>query len=418
MTSNHSGTRNLADARVTVGCAVHPDAVTAARQSAREALQRLPEGVRPGWLLAFAGGQHAPAELLQGWRAVLGDLPVVGGCGSGLITAAAASSSGYECGVLLFPDVLLPTAILSAEGLEDDEYATGHRLGADLRALELTPAASVLLFYDSIACGSPPVLHLGSRLLDGLYTGLADCRPRVIGAGTLADLALSGGYVFDGRQILRHAVVAVVLAPELSVRTTIMHGCLPASDFLRITRLEGARVLELDGRPALGVVEERLGVTREELLARQPLPSITLGEKHGDPYAPFSDGQYVNRLVMAIDPDDEALVLFEADFSPGSRIQLMAYEPWRMISSAREQTRELLELAGQDDLLCALYIDCAGRSIAFSGMDEDESGPVRELLGPRCPLLGFYSGVEIAPFMGRSRPLDWTGVLALFALHP
>ena len=29
------------------------------------------------------------------------------------------------------------------------------------------------------------------------------------------------------------------------------------------------------------------------------------------------------------------------------------------------------------------------------------------------PLLGFYSGVEIAPFEGYSRPLDWTGVLAL-----
>ena len=29
------------------------------------------------------------------------------------------------------------------------------------------------------------------------------------------------------------------------------------------------------------------------------------------------------------------------------------------------------------------------------------------------PLLGFYSGVEIAPFGSYSRPLDWTGVLTL-----
>lgn len=410
--------RNLMSVGVAVGYSCQADAYSVARESAFQARQRLPEGVRPGWLLAFAGGQHDPAELLRGFRAALGDLPIVGGCGSGLITSEGPRSSGYECGVLLFPDALLPLAILKAEGLEDDEYAAGQRLGADLRALELTPDSSVLLFYDSIKCGSPPVLHLGSRLMDGLYSGLADCQPQVIGAGTLADLALSSGYVFDGTQVVRHAATAVVLPPELTVRTTIMHGCLPASDFLRITRLAGARVLELDGRPALTVVEERLGVSREELLARQPLPSITLGEKHGDPYAPFSDGQYVNRLVMAIDPDDEALVLFEADFSVGSRIQLMAYEPWRMISSAREQTQDLLGLAAQDDLLCALYIDCAGRSIAFSGMDDDESGPVRELVGPRCPLLGFYSGVEIAPFMGRSRPLDWTGVLALFALRP
>jgi hypothetical protein len=29
------------------------------------------------------------------------------------------------------------------------------------------------------------------------------------------------------------------------------------------------------------------------------------------------------------------------------------------------------------------------------------------------PLLGFYSGVEVAPVRGASRGLDWTGVLLL-----
>jgi hypothetical protein len=312
----------------------------------------------------------------------------------------------------------MPVAILSNDGLDQDERETGRRLGADLRALNLTPESTVLLFYDSIKCSPPPVLHVGRYLLDGLYEGMAECQPQVIGAGTLTDLDLSSGYVFDGRQVRRHAATAVVLPPTLSIQVAIMHGCFPASNFLEITRLEGARVLELDGRPALTVVEELLGISREELLARQPLPSLTLGEKQGDPYALFSDGQYVNRLVIAVDPADEALVLFEADFRVGSRVQLMAYEPWRMITSAREQTQTLLERIGQEDLLCALYIDCAGRSMAFSGMEEDESGPVRHQVGPRCPFLGLYSGVEIAPFMGRSRPLDWTGVLALFTRRP
>ena len=175
---------------------------------------------------------------------------------------------------------------------------------------------------------------------------LAHRHPLVIGAGMLADLDLSSGYVFDGRQACRHAAVAVVLPPALTGRVAIMHGCLPASPFLEITRLEGARVLELDGRPALAVVEERLGVSRDDLLARHPLPALTLGEKHGDPYAPFDDGQYVNRLVIAVDPADDALVLFEADFQVGSRIQLMAYEPQRMIDSAREQTQTLLASLG------------------------------------------------------------------------
>jgi hypothetical protein len=401
---------------VGVGHARHADAFTAAREAARQAREQLPAHAAPGWLLVFAGGQHDPAALLKGFRAELDELPVVGGCSVGVISATTASASGYECGVLLFPTTLMPTAILSVEGLDRDEAAVGRRLGTELHALKPPTEATVLLFYDSIESAPPPVLHVGSRLLDGLYEGLGDSRPLVIGAGMLADLGLSSGYVLDSRRACRHAAVAVVLPPSLAGQVAIMHGCVPASPFLEITRIEGARVLELDGRPALAVVEERLRVSRTELMDRQPLPSLTLGEKHGDPYAPFNDGQYVNRLVIAVDPADDALVLFEADFQVGSRVQLMAYEPWRMIESAREQTQELLASLPPQPLLFGLYIDCAGRSTAFSGMEEDEAAPVRQQVGARCPLLGFYSGVEIAPVMGRARPLDWTGVLALFTL--
>ena len=401
---------------VGVGHARHADANTAARLAARQAREQLPAHAAAGWLLCFAGGQHDGAALLQGFQAELGDLPVLGGCGVGVISAAAASATGYECGVLLFPASLAPAAILSVAGLDHDEAAAGRRLGAELHALNLPAASTVLLFYDSIKSGPPPVLHVGSRLLDGLYAGLAEDQPLVIGAGTLADMNLTSSYVFDGRQACRHAAVAIVLPPELAGHVAIMHGCLPASDFLEITRIDGSRVLELDGRPALAVVEERLGVTRAELLARQPLPSLTLGEKHSDPYAPFNDGQYVNRLVIAVDPSDDALVLFEADFQVGSRVQLMAYEPWRMIESAREQTRDLLAGLPPRPAVFSLYIDCAGRSTAFSGMEEDEAAPVRQQVGALCPLLGFYSGVEIAPFLGRARPLDWTGVLVVFTL--
>lgn len=403
---------------VTLSQVRHTDAFTAAREAAHRARQELPAGEQPGWMLVFAGGQHDPTALLHGFRAELGEIPVVGGCGIGVITAAETTTTGYECGVLLFSAKLAPAGILKVDGLEQDEVAAGRRLGAALRALDTPPESTVLLFYDSVKSGPPPVLHVGSRLLDGVYEGLSGLQPLVIGAGMLTDLDLSGSYVFDGQQACRHTAVAVVLPQALACQVTIMHGCVPASDFLEITRIEGARVLELNGQPALAAVEQRLGVSRQELAARQPMPSLTLGEKHGDPFAPFDDQQYVNRLVIAVDPTDDALVLFEADFQPGSRVQLMAYEPWRMIESAQRQTRNMLASLGGRPPLFGLYFDCAGRSMAFSGMEEDETAPVREQVGTRCPLLGFYSGVEIAPFLGRSRPLDWTGVLALFVAAP
>lgn len=399
---------------VTLGQARHADAFTAAKQAALQARSQLPAGESPGWALVFAGGQLDPTDLLGGLRATLGDIAIVGGCGAGVITASAATLTGYECGLLLFPTTLNPSCIAIADGLEQDEIATGRRLGEALRET-VSPNATLLLFYDSVRSSPPPVLHVGSRLLDGLYAGLGELRPSVIGAGTLADMELSNSYILDGQQWRKHAAVAIVLPPELVGHVTIMHGCYPASDFLEITRIDGAHVLELNGRPALTMAAERLGVPREKLAAlHPPLFSLTLGEKYGDPFAPFDDRQYVNRLVIAADPAQDALILFEADFHAGAHVQLMAIDPQRMIESACRQTQLLLDTLGDQPLVFGLYIDCAGRSVAFSGLEEDETAPVREQIGESCPLLGFYSGVEIAPLLGRARPLDWTGVLTLF----
>ncbi|MBK1648315.1 FIST signal transduction protein [Rhabdochromatium marinum] len=399
---------------VAVGQARHADAVTAARTAARQARERLGQEQPPAWLLAFAGGLHEPTEVLEGLRTELGDIPILGGSGTGIISAQGAHSSGYECGLMLFAEALAPAAIIRVDGLDQDETTVGCQLGQQLQALALEPERVVLLFYDSINnCQQPPKLHVCSRLLDGLHEALGPQTPLILGAGTLNDLEMSDSYLFDGEGVARHTAVAIVLPASIAGHYTIMHGCRPASDFLEITRIDGARLLEINGQPALRVVEERLRVSRAELLARQPLPSITIGKKHGDPYIPFNDAQYVNRLVMAIDPADDALILTEADFHAGSHIQIMSYEPTRMITSAQVQTDALLAALEGQSLLFGLYFDCAGRSMPFVGLDEDESIAVREQVGALCPLLGFYSGVEIAPFMGRARPLDWTGVLLI-----
>ncbi|MCB1921003.1 MAG: FIST C-terminal domain-containing protein [Candidatus Competibacteraceae bacterium] len=397
---------------VTLGQVRHADAFTTGKKAALQARNAL-SGQLPGWALAFGGGQHDATALLQGFRAVLGDIPIIGGAGAGLITAEAATLTGYECGLLLFPTSLNPVAIALVDNLQQGEKAAGQQLGEALRE-NIFPNATVLLFYDSIQSSPPPVLHVGSRLVDGVYEGLGEYRPTLVGAGTLADINMMDSYIFDGRASRKHVAVAVVLPSTLTSHSTIMHGCYPASDFLEITRIDGARVLELNGRPALTVAAERLDIPREQLARLHPPHfSLTLGEKHGNPFTPFDESQYVNRLVIAADLSDNALVLFEDDFQAGSRVQLMVIDPQRMIQSAHQQTRTLLNTLVNQPLF-GLYIDCAGRSTAFSGLEEDETASVREQVGACCPLLGFYSGVEIAPLLGRSRPLDWTGVLTVF----
>jgi small ligand-binding sensory domain FIST len=126
----------------------------------------------------------------------------------------------------------------------------------------------------------------------------------------------------------------------------------------------------------------------------------------------------VNRLITGVLPNREGIMLFEPDLEVGTRIQFMLRDSQEMILSARQNTEKLVSqiLADNKQPVFAAYINCAGRAASFSDTVKEEASEVVEILNRhRVPLLGFYTGVEIAPMLGESRGLDWTGVLIILA---
>lgn len=385
--------------------------IAAGRESASMARSRL-NGAQPAWAMAFCGGQHDPDEILSGVRGELGSIPIAGGAAVGVITNESLGYTGFECAVAVFSTITPQPAMITVDGLERSTRDAGKDLGRKLQSVA-KEGSTVVLFYDSIQSSPPPVLHVGSHLLEGIYDGLAGLSVKIVGAGTLGDFSLTSGYIFDGSAPLKHAATAVVFPPSLDSHTVIMHGCIPVSSFYEITRIEGPVLYELDGRPALDVIRQ---ITGGDLPLDHPSLSVTLGEKHGDPFAPYSESVYINRLILTSNPADGSVVLFEADFREGTKIQIMSRDNQKMAESVQTRTKAFLASLGPQQPLWSLYIDCAGRSCAFSGSEVEEATLLQEELGGGFPLLGFYSGVEIAPFLGRSRPLDWTGVLTAFVM--
>ena len=110
--------------------------------------------------------------------------------------------------------------------------------------------------------------------------------------------------------------------------------------------------------------------------------------------------------------------MFEPDLETGNKIQFMLRDSEEMIRSARHNTEKLMAqiLADKKQPVFGLYIDCAGRTADFSDTLTEEASEVVEIMNyHKTPLLGFYSGVEVAPMLGMSRGLDWTGVLTVLA---
>ncbi len=232
----------------------------------------------------------------------------------------------------------------------------------------------------------------------------------------MTDLNLSDGWVFDGHGVRKHAAVALVFPPCVRASTIVLHGCRPVSTFMDITRIDGAEVFELDGERALDVIERRLNLTFGTSSAQHLSLIATLGQKQGDRFADYDENAYVNRLILTTNRDSGSITLFEPDFALGSKVQIMSRDSELMLQSVRGGVVNANRTNDSSDCFLNLYIDCAGRASARSGASTEEADLVVRGLDANVPLLGFYSGVEIAPFSGYSRPLDWTGVLTTLRL--
>jgi hypothetical protein len=367
----------------------------------------------PDLLIGFIGGKHQPDMALQAIRQVFGDVTLVGGSAPGVISPGGFGYTGFEIGVIGFEGADVTPALVSVDDLLAGERAAGRALGEAVRARS-ADGQTVLLLFDSVAETAPLRLHPGSQLMDGFQEGLDGRILHVIGGGLLTDINLSNGWMFDGAAVRKHGAVALIFPPGLSTSTVILHGCRPVSSFMEITKIEGAEVFELNGQPALTVVEQMLGLELGTTSGQQLSLVATLGQKQGDPFAPYDENKYVNRLILQANPAQGSITLFEPDFAVGTRVQIMSRDNALMLESVERGVAELKARIAGAECLLGLYIDCAGRASVMSGSDTEEAELVMSEMAPPFPLLGFYSGVEIAPFAGDySRPLDWTGVLSI-----
>lgn len=398
-----------------VGFDDNQNSFEAGNRAAAKALKNI--GQQGGSLvLAFCTGKHDYEACFEGIRSEVGDIPVIGGAAIGVITNDDLGYEGYQVGVGVFPkDLTLDVAAVG--GLDKGENRVGLELGRQLSLRRNPREKLILLFYDSIKSPPPPgpILNVSSYLIDGFEQGIGKNPPVIVGAGLLGSYAFDSGKLFCGTKVADQHALAALLSGECSVHITIMHGCKPMSDYHTITRVEGPVVYEIDGKPAVDVIDNLLG--DQDWQKRLPLLLVTLGVNRGEKYAPYNEKNYINRLIVKNIPEKKAIVLFEADFENGTEFQFMRRNSGLMEESAEKGTKEAVAYLAKNNQepLFALYIDCAGRTAGFSGAEKEEATIVQKIIGKGIPLLGFYSGVEIAPLMGKSRGLDWTGVLLILS---
>ncbi len=372
---------------------------------------------RADLVLAFCHGSMDHTAFYKGLRSVVGDMaPIIGGSAVGVVTNDHLSYEGAPAAAAIIQAEGVQCSVFSAQNLDKNEAAAGMRLGD---ALSREAAGKLLLlFYDSVKTPpvdrEPPVLNASAPLLKGLGKKIANKMP-ILGAGLLGDYVFAPTAQFCGTGVNTQTAVAALLHGDFTPYFRITHGCTPLDGIYHtITKMEGPILYELDGRPIIQVIDDLYGHTRWR--DQHPVKLLTIGVNHGERFQGPDEAAYVNRLIMGVMPDEEGIFLFEPDLAEGTEIQFMLRDTEAMMASARDNVHALFKEIAADGKRAAfgLYIDCAGRAGEYNNISSEEAHIIQNAFNQHTvPLLGFYSGVELAPMLGKTRGLDWTGVLVV-----
>ena len=216
------------------------------------------------------------------------------------------------------------------------------------------------------------------------------------------DVGLTGGMAGDALRFeetlicsgnlpeKENAVVLGFYGSSLKVGYGSMGGFSPFGPERLVTKADGNVLYELGGRSALELYKEYLGEERSKDLSTNHF-LFPLSYRTDDMKNP------VVRTILSINEKDQSMT-FAGDISEGGYARLMKTNLNRLVdgaSNAAQISLKSLKSASPD---LAILISCVGRKIIMKQRVEEETEIVREVLGSKTVLTGFYSYGEIAHF--------------------
>lgn len=225
----------------------------------------------------------------------------------------------------------------------------------------------------------------------GLVAGINSVVPRGV--------TISGGCAGDGNRLQTTHVwcdgepeesAAVALGfygDRLRVGVSAISGWKPFGPDRLITKSKQNVLYEVDNRPALALYKKYLGAFARELPASGLMFPLELG---------MGSGQRVLRALLAVNEDEQSIT-FAGNVPEGVYARFMVGHVEDLIQGTRLAAGESLHNLDKFEPQFSLLVSCNGRRFVLKQRIEEEVEAVREALGSRVVLTGFYSYGEIAP---------------------
>jgi hypothetical protein len=159
----------------------------------------------------------------------------------------------------------------------------------------------------------------------------------------------------------------------------------------KVTRSSANCLYEIDNKNALSIYKQYLGKYADELPRSAFLFPLYV--------RPEGSSNSVVRTILSINDNDQSMV-FAGDIPEGAYIRFMKANFDKLVDAAVSAADNTVTLFPQNELgkpKLALLISCVGRKIILGKRIDEEIEAVKERLGNRTIISGFYSYGEISP---------------------
>jgi hypothetical protein len=219
-------------------------------------------------------------------------------------------------------------------------------------------------------------------------------------------------------RVYEHAAWAVGFAdPTLEADTAATHGFLAVGEPLVVTKVDGHRILELNGQPAWREYTGRLGLP-ETATCGDSIPVGALAEELPEDVAREYGNPHLLRVVTRRDPD--GAMHYATTVAEGTRLWLTVRDEERIFGDLDRMMGAMTSRAGGRRPVAVFHADCLarGRFLFNRVMKEELVSRMQFPLstdGAPPPWLGMYGFGELARLGGANAYHNYT--TALCALY-
>ncbi|MFV8366966.1 FIST signal transduction protein [Flavobacterium sp. XS1P27] len=230
----------------------------------------------------------------------------------------------------------------------------------------------------------------GSSLIKGLESNI-DCSISITG-GMCGDDARFEKTLASYKENPKVGEVILIgfYGETLEITYSSFGGWIPFGPERIITKSEANILYEIDGQPALDLYKNYLGEKARELPQASLLYPLNV--------TPEDKNEPVVRTILNIDNDNQSMIL-AGDVPINSRVQLMMASVDGIGDGAKIAAEFAMKNRKNKPEL-AVLVSCIGRKLVMNQRVEEEVEQVRETIGEKIPMTGFYSYGEMAPFNG------------------